>query len=117
MLIRSLADYSFGEPVTQRLKEIIAGALSEFAVEKIILFGSYARGDNGPHSTIDILIVCQTDLSFFERIKKALAVTRGDPPVEPLLYTPAELDLLKNHNDGFMASIMEEGKVIYESQP
>jgi predicted nucleotidyltransferase len=39
------------------MKQIVAFITSKLSPERIILFGSYARGDNTENSDIDILII------------------------------------------------------------
>jgi predicted nucleotidyltransferase len=39
------------------IKQLVALITSKISPVQIILFGSYARGDNGKNSDIDILIV------------------------------------------------------------
>jgi hypothetical protein len=83
--------------------------------EKIILFGSYARGEDDDHGTMDFLIIAKTKLKFFERIKKVLeACSGGFPSVEPLVYTPQEFDRLLKQGEGFLEDAVEEGIIIYE---
>lgn len=40
-----------------KLDEIVRRIVEAVAPEKIILFGSAARGDTGPHSDVDLLVI------------------------------------------------------------
>ena len=42
------------------IKEEIIACCKKYHVDKVILFGSRARGDNGPYSDIDLAIEGQT---------------------------------------------------------
>ncbi len=59
--------------------------------EKIILFGSWARGERGPHSDIDLLIIQESDLSRPQRYAQARRLFWGmGVPMDILVYTPQE---------------------------
>ncbi|MBN2016349.1 nucleotidyltransferase domain-containing protein [Candidatus Dojkabacteria bacterium] len=86
-----------------------------FNPERIILFGSFARGEIKDGGTMDFIIITKTKLRFFDRIKKALEVcSGGEPPIEPLIYTPEEFDLLLGQGEGFLEDALEEGIVVYK---
>lgn len=111
--------YFTAEEVEQRVKSVTE-ALTQDAklqVEKIILFGSFSREKLHPRtSTMDLLIVAQTELPFIERIQYVRELTKADEPIiEPLIYTPSEFDLmLKDEREGFVESAIDEGKVVYD---
>lgn len=90
---------------------------TEISLEKIILFGSFAREKSRPiSSTMDILVICETSLEFIDRIKYVRDITKGgEPIVEPLVYTQKEFDFMLNEEgEGFLESALEEGVVIYD---
>ncbi len=105
------------EELEQRIKDVVASITKQFDTKKIILFGSYARSPLPKElTTMDLLIIADTDLSFIDRIRKARLATRGGvPTIEPLVYTPEEFDnLLKEAKEGFFDSVLSEGRVIYK---
>jgi len=100
-----------------RIASCVENLTEEFRVEKIVLFGSFARGEGEEAGTMDFLIIARTKLKFFDRIKRAiLACSGGQPSVEPLVYTPREFDLLLTQGEGFLEDAMEEGVVLYENK-
>jgi hypothetical protein len=103
----------FKTKVDTRLEEAKSALIEEFHPQKIILFGSFARGAVEENSSIDILIIADTDLSFYERIKRAIKVSRGIPPIDPLVYTPQEVAQLQEEGDYFLENILGEGIVLY----
>ena len=109
-----------GEEVDSRLKGIIDKLHeSEFSLHKVILFGSFARRKERSRSrTMDILIVADTELSFFERIRRVKELVHGDEPIiEPLVYTPAEFnELLMDRGEGFLETALDEGVEVYSLQ-
>jgi predicted nucleotidyltransferase len=81
----------------------------------MVLFGSWRTGTARPESSVDILIIAQTELRFMERIKLAIRTTEDDlPMIAPLVYTPQELKLLQHQGDGFIQSILAEGEILFE---
>lgn len=84
-------------------------------VERIILFGSYARGRRDLLTDLDILVVMETQLDTLART--AFIYERLCLPVDydVLVYTPVELERLKEQP--FLRQIFKEGKVLYEKKP
>jgi len=96
----------------QKMTDII---VANFAPDKIILFGSHARGDATEHSDVDLLVVRQTDEDFYERpvpIRKALL---GFPcAFDILVRTPREFDAEQNVYWTAVHDAATAGEVLYE---
>lgn len=101
--------------INKRLQEVKNILIEKMKPEKIILFGSYARG-NKRLSTIDLLVITKTEMDFKERISYVREITKGGlPVVSPLVYTPEEFDVLLNQEgESFIENAITEGKVIYQ---
>ena len=113
-------DYYFDEAeIKTRIEKFISILTSDeqLKVSKIILFGTFAREKIVPmSSTMDMIIIADTELPFIERIKYVREITAGSEPiVEPLVYTQSEFDYMKDEEgEGFIESAIEEGRVIYD---
>lgn len=83
---------------------------------KVILFGSYARGDYHEASDFDLLIVKETDEPFLRRGIEVLEVVKGAPYVDALVYTPEEMAIMLEEGNPLMLDALREGQVIYERQ-
>ncbi|MBC7227677.1 MAG: nucleotidyltransferase domain-containing protein [Thermoflexales bacterium] len=94
--------------------ERILQALRPYRPQKVILFGSFARGDDHGLSDVDLVIIRETDRPFVERIGEVLALCDSLLPVEPLVYTSAEFAHLVEERNPFIEQVLREGKVIYE---
>lgn len=103
------------QEIANRIRVAVENLKLAFNPIKIVLFGSYARGDYSEDSTIDIFIIAKTDARFVDRIRSAIEVTGGFPPIEPIVYTPEEFDLLQEQGEGFIESALNEGVVLYEN--
>lgn len=84
--------------------------------EKIILFGSAARGDYHANSDIDLLIIKQSNKKKAYRIKeifKSLRNVTRKYPLDPIVYTPSEIKERLSLGDYFIKRIMTEGETLY----
>jgi len=71
------------------LPEITQRILAVSDPEKIILFGSYARGDYGPDSDLDLMVVMQNIQSSREESTRLRRALRGLlVPIDILVATP-----------------------------
>ena len=96
-----------------RINYVKEKIVEEFAPEKIVLYGSYGRGEERL-STLDLLVIGDTDLNYFDRIHKIREVTKGGlPVVQPVMYTAAEFESLEDIY-GYVKNALEEGQVLYE---
>ncbi len=100
----------------ERLDCAIETTCTLFDTEKIILFGKYARLCRLPKvlpSEIDILVIAKTDLKFTQRIRLLRENCNAYPPINPLIYTPAEVEQMLEEGEGFLEDAFEEGITIY----
>ena len=97
------------------LDDIIRRAVQVAQPEKIILFGSAARGDMGPHSDVDLLIVKQgaDALDLMGDIYMNLYGVGG--AVDAVVVTPADVERYKDSHGLAIKPALQEGKVVYEA--
>ena len=84
--------------------------------ERIILYGSFARGDYHAGSDLDLIIVKETERSFTDRIGDVLRLCRSKISVEPLIYRPSEIAAMLEKGNDFLETALKEGIVLYEQQ-
>jgi predicted nucleotidyltransferase len=83
--------------------------------EKVILFGSRARGDARPNSDFDVLVIKQSDEPRYRRSAPLYAALADLPvEVEVLVYTPEEVEEWSAVPQAFVTTAMREGTTIYE---
>lgn len=100
--------------ITQKLQNITGKIAKEFQPEKIILFGSYAWGNPGPDSDVDLFIIKDTDQSRLDRGREVERIIYGsDFPIDVLVYTPAEIERRLQIQDFFIHDIITKGKVLW----
>jgi predicted nucleotidyltransferase len=98
------------------LRVKLAPLLRGRPVRQVILFGSRARGEADAFSDTDLLIVAETQRPFPERCKDFMDLLRAIPTaVEMLIYTPEEFRRMREEARSFLATVLEEGIIVYET--
>lgn len=96
-----------------RIKKILR-LLKQYNPEKVILFGSYAKGSYDPFSDIDLIIIKKTRKRFLDRLKDVLMIIKPNYAIDILVYTPQEFRKMVSQGNLFLEYVLKEGKVIYE---
>ncbi len=99
----------------QELGKIVEVLKAKYKPEKIILFGSLARGEIKEWTDIDLVIIKQTNKDPWQRTKEVDKFIKHTLPVDLLIYTPREVKERLSMNDFFVKEFIEKGKVVYES--
>ena len=97
------------------LDEIIQRVVEAARPERIVLFGSAARGEMGPHSDVDLLVIANVEdrLAAMGRIHRRL---RGEhAAVDIVVVTPAEVARYRNSHALIIKPAMQEGRIVYEA--
>jgi predicted nucleotidyltransferase len=99
------------------LERIVQRIVLAAQPDKIILFGSRARGDARPDSDIDILVI-QDSTEPGNRRDAALylALAGLNAPVDVITYTPEEVSDWSSVPQAFITTAVREGKVVYENK-
>lgn len=87
-------------------------------LNKIILYGSYARGDNTEESDIDIMIVLNCDMDGVKKLRSLTAEMASDISLEQDVFLSILLRDRKHFEDNldflpFYQNIAREGIMIY----
>jgi predicted nucleotidyltransferase len=97
------------------IDQVVKQIVEKFKPQKIILFGSYARGNPRPESDVDLLVVMDTPLKESKQsleIRRHLNVMFG---MDLIVHTPKRLKERVDMGDWFLRDVLNEGKVLYES--
>ena len=100
----------------ETLNEIVRRVVDAAEPERIVLFGSAARGEMGPNSDIDLLVVARTDhrLKLTDRIYRNL---RGvGEAVDVIVVTPEDVERYRDSYPLVIFPALREGKVVYERE-
>jgi predicted nucleotidyltransferase len=100
----------------ETLSQVKDRLVNGFHPEKIILFGSQARGTADDRSDVDILVVCSFEgkrrhlMLEMDRALRGLRLAR-----DIMILTPEEFELDRHIPGTIARPAWKEGKVLYES--
>ena len=102
-------------PQNELIDVIVRRIVETAQPDKIILFGSRARGDGRPNSDFDVLVIKESSEPRYRR-SVPLYVALADVPaeVEVIVYTPEEVDEWRQVSQAFVTTAVREGTTIYE---
>jgi len=96
------------------IKEIIKRIIKAVNPDKIILFGSRARGTVKPDSDIDLVVVVSGDIHRRKTAQKIYMSLIGvGCPVDVIVLKPEDLEKYKNSVGVIVPEILKEGKELY----
>ena len=98
------------------LLQTVVQALKAYDPEKIILFGSQARGDSDSYSDLDLLIIKKTEKRFVERLVEAARYLDHPLSADIFVYTPEEFQAMIEEGNPFIERVQSEGRIIYEKR-
>ncbi len=105
-----------GRRLDEWVPEVVADLVAAFDPLRIVLMGSVARGDDGPDSDIDFVVVMPHVVP--ERRHELMAdmqlAVRAPVAVDILPTDPDELERRKDVIGSFLYWPSREGKVVYE---
>jgi predicted nucleotidyltransferase len=105
---------AYQKALAAALDDIVARLAARGAVERAILFGSYARGREDLFTDLDLLIIMESEEPFVIRTARMYAYLAPRVDVDLLVYTPDEFT--KQQDSRFWRRALQEGTVIYEKQ-
>src|SRR5438552_16046280 len=98
----------------QQIRQLAGRIARGFGPERIILFGSYARGEATTDSDVDLLMVMRCRGKTYEKEFKIRQAIRAPFPLDLIVRTPGEMARGVSWNDFFITDIVANGKVLYE---
>jgi predicted nucleotidyltransferase len=98
-----------------KLAEMVRRLVAELHPERIYLFGSHARGDAGPDSDYDLLVVvAESDLPGHRRDQRAYRALRGvGAAKDVLVWTRDEFESRRTIVCSLPATVLREGRLVY----
>ena len=100
-------------------RESLAKCLEAMAraarIRAVYLFGSYARGDAGPDSDVDLCIVsddAERQLEAAAKFREAIWDVWPRPAFTLVPITPGRLAEKQERHDHFFANVLEEGVLL-----
>jgi len=101
--------------VKAAIREMVKRIVKQFDPEKIILFGSHARGDAGPDSDVDLLVVMEVEGSKFDKMLEIRGALHDlDISKDVIVTTPGDFAWRSKYVGTIEYPAVQEGKVLYE---
>lgn len=99
----------------KKILEIVNRIAKGYDPDKIILFGSYAKGTSDENSDLDLFVLKDTDLSKAKRVVQVRKLLYGAMiPMDLVVFTPEEVNESKDNKFSFVHEILNTGQVLYE---
>jgi len=98
------------------LNEIIRRIIEVAQPEKIILFGSAVRGEMGPNSDLDLLVI-KAGVAHRGRLTEAIYMNLigVGQAVDVIVVTPEDVERYRNIFGLVIEPALKEGRIIYAS--
>jgi predicted nucleotidyltransferase len=97
------------------IAEMVRRIVERFHPERIILFGSHARGTAGPHSDVDLLVVMQTQGSKRRCAVEIYGLLAGmGVPKDVIVVTPEEFEAYRDAPGTVIKTAWQEGKILHD---
>lgn len=96
------------------LDEIVRRVVDVARPDRIILFGSAARGDMGPDSDVDLLVV-KSGVPHRRRLAQDIymGLAGVDAAVDVIVVTPEDVEYLRGSVGSIIGPALREGRVVY----
>lgn len=105
------------ERFNKEIQNIVKRIIKIYKPEKIILFGSLAKGNLNEGTDIDLFII-KEDIPEIgvDRIRQLERLIKYKLATDFIIYKSKEVEQRLKLGDPFVTSIVKEGKVLYETK-
>jgi predicted nucleotidyltransferase len=101
-----------GRSLASWVDDVTARIFERSEASKIVVFGSVQRGDDGPDSDIDLLVVLPQVSRRHDDAVRVLRVLRDMPvPIDLIVIDEASLEE-RSHEPGLVRVALREGRVL-----
>lgn len=96
------------------LDEIVRRVVEAAQLDRVILFGSAARGDMGPHSDVDLLLI-KSGVKHRGQVEERIYMKLFgvDVPVDVVVVTPEDVARIGDRVGSVIRPALREGQEIY----
>lgn len=102
-----------GKPDPAILADIVKRIVRAAKPEKIVLFGSGARGTMGPNSDLDLLVIKGGKFNHDRVTREIYHHLSGEAPVDVILVTPEDVERYRDTHCLVISPALREGRVVY----
>jgi uncharacterized protein len=106
-----------GNVYHEQIAQLTARIVEAERPEKIILFGSYAKGTATESSDIDLLVISRSTLPRRDReVRLTRELFGSGVPYDLLMLTPEEVEERLRRKGPFIQEILSTGQIVYQRQ-
>jgi predicted nucleotidyltransferase len=99
----------------EKIEEMVRRIVAKCNPDRIILFGSHARGTGDPESDADLLVVMEPKGSRRQQATEIdVALWGVSLPADIIVVTPEDIERSRNQPGTIIYSALRGGKVVYE---
>lgn len=104
-------------PAPAALRELVRCIVEVAKPDRIILFGSAARGQMGPDSDLDVLVV-KSGIEHRRRLAQDIYMNLPElgVGVDVIVLTPEDIEAQRASVGSIVGPALEEGRVIYGAE-
>jgi len=100
----------------QQITDLVRKIVDAVKPVRVVLFGSAARGETGPDSDVDLLVVMPEGTHRRHTAQHLYKTVRGvGVPFDVLVATPSDLEKYRDNPGLVYKTILEEGRTVYAS--
>ncbi|KPJ58008.1 MAG: hypothetical protein AMS16_00090 [Planctomycetes bacterium DG_58] len=98
-----------------QIAKMVEGIRKAVHPDRIILFGSRARGEGVPGSDVDLLVVARSSEARWKRTVPLYELLAGMGVAKDIIWwTPEEIEEWRGVRSHFINRVLSEGQVVYE---
>lgn len=99
----------------EEIEAIVRRIVAQICPEKVIVFGSYAKGTATIRSDLDLFIIQNTELPMALRAAQVKPwIAHSLIPIDVHIYTREEVEAYQQEEFSFVKSVLKTGRVVYE---
>ena len=96
------------------IERVARGIGAAAKADRVILFGSHARGEADENSDVDLMIIAESDLPRFKRSRELYKLFQPHRfGMDLIVYTPEEVESGKRSPVSFVSAVLREGETVY----
>lgn len=100
--------------IPQSLRRVVGRYVRAFAPERIVLFGSYAKGTMQTGSDMDVLVIVQVEDRSSATLRRAHQLAADCfPPVDVAFATTDDVERAALDRNPFLLSVLGTGVTVY----
>ena len=101
----------------KEIEKLIDRIVTRIQPQKVMIFGSYAKGTATLKSDLDIFVIKKTELPMTHRANDLKSMLSNLLiPIDIHIYTPEEVEAYRHEKFSFINSVIESGIIVFEKR-